>query len=613
MMLSHLPSDLLGFILGESDSSYLVLDLWICGDKLLNAKMASSVTYIELELHPCHFGNYPRMLSEFRSLRYLSLKSSYDLMKNVADWRLELSKLSDGLETLRLESPDARCAFLNFAPDWSLDSPSFIQTQYPRGRSSFMDIESKFPKLHTLHLVSEGDILADDLAGLPSTLTVLSTSYIIISTGTSSKIDQLPPSLLKLDADIDIEEGCLEGAYLEAWSRAPPQLESIRKITWFDSINTTSWLPTSLTECTIAHGHMIPHLPLSLNSITLSSFDTSYSNISLSSWASLLPSHLTRLTLDPSNDESLFSLGANIRQLPETLTSLSLPHRSFGGSLIDWSEVRQESIAPGADNLWPPRLKELRLGGHTVRAKDVSLLPTTLTSLEIAIGDYQGAATRYGIGQIDKHFLPSQLTSLQLTARWAKSALESLSVPLHFPSTITNLEIEEWHVNWFAAIPRSTSSLLIKRLHGVHRSSLTARDDVFKELPSALKCLAIDRLDGPPAELLFGGAAFSTQSFASLPSLSELRVVNIGSFPAKVLRSLPRGMLTLHIELDSLNKEDAPFIPSRLKSFLLLGSDISWRMPHIAEHWPLRSVSKKHTPSRVYANLAAKFPALQVN
>lgn len=614
MILSHLPAVLLGSILGESGSSYLILDLWKCGDKLLNAKLASSVTHIELERHPAYFGNYPRILSEFRSLRYLSLKSTHDLMKNVMDWQLEVSKLSDRIETLRIESPDASCVFLNFAPDWTQDSSSLIETSYKRGKSSLIDFESKFPRLHTLHLEDGGDYFIHGLAALPPSLTILSTLKITISVGEPTIIDQLPPSLLKLDADIEIESGALQGVYLDAWSRAPPHLESIRSINWYDDIETFEWMPRSLTECHIPRGVIIaptPTLPPLLNSINLISFNASSSELSNTPWPSMLPSNLTRLTLAPQNDEIQLTLDANLHLLPKTLTALIIPHLVFGTSLISWSEIRRESIAPGAENIWPPRLEELRLGGHTVRFKDVSLLPSTLKSLDIALGEYHGATTHYTRSQFESDFLPSNLIYLKLTMRWNRAVLDSPNAPIILPSTITNLEIEEWHINWFMTIPRATSSLLIRRLHGAHRSSLTEENDIFKDLPSGLKSLAIERLDGPMAELLFGEAAFYAQSFSSLPNLEELRVVSIGSFPAKVLRNLPRGMMALQIELQDLNEEDAPFIPPRLTTFMLLGSNIPWRLPHVSEYWPLRAAQRGNTSNAVFANLAEKFPALQ--
>ena len=150
--LSNFPVSILDHIIGNRSSSWLIFKIWLCGDPILNEKLAQGLTYVRLEANGEIYPKFPRLLSKLRGLRYLSIRASKRLKEKPSDWPMIMSSLTGSLETLKLCFPGSLLSLTNFGPD-SPTCPSVpIYTDYERGSCEFIDMGSIFPRLHTLTL-----------------------------------------------------------------------------------------------------------------------------------------------------------------------------------------------------------------------------------------------------------------------------------------------------------------------------------------------------------------------------------------------------------------------------------------------------------------------------
>lgn len=129
-MLLNFPSEILGLILNGSQFSYLILRLWKTGNRLLQEKLASGVTDVCLRTVSALPSKYPLMLSKLRFLRHLSLASHSYIFEDPRQWQVELKKLPQTLETLKISSEDAISSLLNLSPRWSRQAPLYIERRY---------------------------------------------------------------------------------------------------------------------------------------------------------------------------------------------------------------------------------------------------------------------------------------------------------------------------------------------------------------------------------------------------------------------------------------------------------------------------------------------------
>lgn len=182
MRLAHLPAEILGRILDSKDSSYLVVTLWNCGDRLLSEKLTSGVQYVHLVSNLQHRCHWPRVLSELRHLRYLSINSDEDLLDNMNEWMEQLTALPATLEHLGLNSPDSSIAV-------AVLLPRFFDSHEPRH-----PIIARFPRLSSLDINA---IDAADLEFLPPTITDLKTDKLCFNGSL-----YFPSSLQFLDATL---------------------------------------------------------------------------------------------------------------------------------------------------------------------------------------------------------------------------------------------------------------------------------------------------------------------------------------------------------------------------------------------------------------------------
>ena len=317
--LSHLSSDVLGLMIDSSRSFYVYLRLYLCGNMSLNSKLSSGVTRIKLECREHYrFSRFPRSILSLRNLRRLTIKSTNNVLDNPLEWRSILNSLPPTLERLKLCFPESEMSLLDYAPHATEDDLTYIYKHYPQGQSRLIDIGALFPHLHTLKIDDSSDlneIVPQDYLGLPPTLTFLGLGLQL----ELSCISLLPRSLTHLDADLYYIQAD-PSALAQAWSLAPPNLQTVRSIC-FGNIN-PSFLPLSLTETnlqTSLNPEFARSLPRNLRTLCILLDDKKLANDvnNLEQLFEALPSTLVKLQLD--NLAKICLSVPLIRSLPSSL------------------------------------------------------------------------------------------------------------------------------------------------------------------------------------------------------------------------------------------------------------------------------------------------------
>lgn len=661
-MFSNTPRDILALILDGTASSFLIINLWKCGNRDLNAKLAKCITHVDLmgdSGWPCRF---PLMLGELTSLRHLSICHRIPIVRSPKDWQFIMRKLPEALESLSIRTPQAIASILNYAPEWTASDPITVDTRYTRGYSKVIDLDRLFPNLHTLELELDDGIdiydLSDFAACLPSKLHTLRIPHLKITKNEASFIAMLPRSLEVLDTFISIypENPSIQfgDQLFRDLALAPPKLHTVRTISVADADVVLPHLPKSLTHGLLKCSHWTPSLhkdmPPNIQELSLSIFSEMSAPFTL-------PTHLTELHL--SNDIEL-NLGQHL-SLPPSLTSLSFFYEPWKDMI---AEIKERLLQGRSDAtaLWPPQLSTLRCIAVDVETGAI-LLPSSLKSLHLTLNCVSTTKTRALEAlelinpsacatassrdlsslplQLPPHLtdlvlqliecdrisnilpinLPSSLTdiltrvvvsSTDMTSDsridWpfdphsnAESLTKMSRLAIHLPvlprlssstlgqyilpQNLTTIHSIPWHCDWFSYLPRSLTSLYLHTLSGVPQ---VATEDIFLSLPPHLAELAIGRTlsanetDTSPQLL-------SATSFSSLLHLTNLSVYDSCVFPSKILRHLPKSLRSLRLELQSIERDDAPFISPSLHMFDA-GDQVDYKQPYLVDYWPLRSV-----------------------
>ena len=153
-------------MLSQPESSYLVITLWKCGDKVLNTKLSRCITRVELRLHrfvsPIHDSSaffvrraFPKMISSLAALRHFSVNTASVPLANLNSPRREILDLPSSLQTLKVSSSDAELFFVDFPAEINLYRPFewervLISTRYKRGSSRMINLGALFPNLSNL-------------------------------------------------------------------------------------------------------------------------------------------------------------------------------------------------------------------------------------------------------------------------------------------------------------------------------------------------------------------------------------------------------------------------------------------------------------------------------
>lgn len=529
MILSELPGEILDLIVTHKDCSYILLDLWKCGNGLLTSKLRASVTDVYLLQDQLLGGRVPRLLSSLQGLRSLTLQSFDALMSSPFEWEPLISSLPMSLESLHLKSEDSCFAFVNFAPESTAIDPECVETQLERGMSHFIDIGCRFPRLRALTCdLSGSDLSPKEFAvALPPHLTQLTSQGLVINDTMALCGDlwlaYLPKSLESISV-LNVreeEEAEPEGArlwdlpaFLDDWSNAPPNLHTIGHLN-MALVTRLDMLPRTLTHCILKCPPLLlpsalKQAPTHLNCLVLNVHDD------LDAHLLALPPHLTRFDL-----ATKILLGAShIALLPRTLIELRIKHD------MDWASLKEEQqsqVARGArsaaadgalpsevlstatNTTWPPNL--LRLA---------TSIPSAMPLVEVPF--------------------PSTLTSLNLTRQ---------------PETAANSEPYVSDVSW---IPPRLTSLMVQAPSTTHPSIFS-----FHLLPPTLVSLSKNgqtsrNIDGERVSEIWPAMGSSTQH------LKALRTISLSS---PLVERIPDG-------------SPSPIFPSHLTSMLEVPLHIDW-------------------------------------
>lgn len=444
--LASLPSELVGQILGFSDSSHCTIELWKCGCHLLQLKIAQGVTFIDLQnLRSVAFRRVPTFLRKLRSLRGLRIDCGPHPLQMVAEFKRTLRLLSQRLESLELTFQNATQLFKSMQPikSDSSDHPSETdKITTPKIRDDLLDFATHYPRLHTLK--TSAYFKPSALSSLPNTITSLWVNVLNIKDESSAPT--FSPELQSLTL----------GSFLEpTWAFKSTSQGNLKEICIlnpiYDDSGIVSPLPPNYTDClaktlTNIKSHslpLIPGLPPLLQSLSLHSASSSLD-------FTLLPKNLTSLVIP--RFVHYFMLAPAVRLLPRTLTHLQTPLRLIG--------VREGDLPPSLvsleahfDNptcfyadLLPPSLRSLSLSFdyEPTESDYISKLPPLLTLLDVP----------FGLITSDKFVPPPMLKTLRIRGKQPNYA-----GGYTLPKGLLSDHLEELDM-WMYKFPRSSLPLL---------------------------------------------------------------------------------------------------------------------------------------------------------
>lgn len=652
MHLSRFPHAIRVVLFNEVCPSYLIIELWKCGDTDLNSKLAKDVTEMYLRCDSTLVSRFPRMISELRSLRRLSIRSPHKLHENPILLQIELLKIAGTLESLKFHAPDCHALFLNFHPsvipklvkdasyydesviDCSLQGVPFVSTNYElRGKSRYLDVETLFPRLTEWALTPSNQypwahhaFSYDDFAPvLPKRLTTFGGPHM---TWHSEEAEILwrnfPPALERLEASVTF------ASKSKSRFTSPPSLTYIETCSCVahESHIQSSGLPDSLTASSSVtiNQYVTPtylrSLPPSLERLLLWNrlADQAAFEALQTHWCAEMPKGLKELKVrfSPSS--------LSIAGLPRGLESLYFLETS---DTCDWSSLSeqvdkwhapQENPSP-----WPSTLRLLNLTGFIMDTRYLNILPPSLDTLAIRLSAQQ----RKG-GLLKVSPLPPHLTHLSIQTNWNG---KKIVIPTRYLNDITFLQINNkqsaigFSEQMFALLPPTIRTLRVPLNNAEGKkgeipppwtfpTSLTELEanflspDWFGSLPPTLIKLRISTLQGfvddaevdcfanLPKHLLqlqvkerSGQSAGRTLHPSAFSTLKDLRYLSVSDIeaPSSIISGLSRELRYLDLSFKSLNPEDSLCFPPNLL-FLSLGPVFGSMTAEQLDWWPIRAV-----------------------
>lgn len=600
----------------------MVLELWMTGDRTLQSKLRSAITHVRLTQFSGRPHRFPRLLSNFRSLRYLAIESSQILL-NPSEWQPVLRTLPPTLITLSIRSPDAATAFRNIGPKSSPNKPLYIQTDYGRGKSNWFNLGAIFPSLTRLELdLCSADPTEDsywynatgtlcshdaltltelDIAGLPPTLRELRVPLIEQVSASSSIFKVLPRTLERLETILQTSS-C-------DWQFAPPNLEFILRLG--PRLSVYNWLkpaqqcpPQNLTIGEVKvenwNAKLVDVLPTNIDHFIISTKKSLLKSFTLQStdWIAAIPRNITSLCFD-SFEHRLSITRLEFNQLPPHLTALTL---SGEGNIFDniLAPLTHNEVLPIE---WPKTLQTLTLV-HKYQPRVVKVLPKTLTCLKVKLSSTSPDDTintsdlspnlttlifvpSLAGATLSLYFtapLPSSLTCfgpsskspldsvlytrdtieqklpISLTELTFRMQLDPMvsDAPWTLPSRLIVLRVAQWPIQWLEALPRTLTSLTIARLLGLPEALVLGNFDLFEGFPTSLTFLKLNIGSASRIDI--------TRSLASLLRLRTLECDKRLLLPSNTFRNVPRSLRHLKIAFESVDPSDEPFLPSWLHS-----------------------------------------------
>lgn len=600
-MLARLPVEILAQIL-SSNSSYLVIDLWKCGDRTLNHRLAHrGCLEVDLQDDAHHTtSRWPKMLTSLQHLRKLRIHRAGSFLMPVGQLSKELRRLAPTLEVLKLTCKEADLCLFNFDETGS----GFHSSGYARGNSRLWDLSQHFPQLHTLRLSTHiiessfAPFSGGDLAALPSSLVDLSLSHISLRGDKDSvNVESLPPNLenLRIQSWNALDASMSSDTVQAVLNGLPVNLAKLSGLKLHRSADLAA-LPRKLRRTVLLPGSWCPQaaadIPPDVEHLEVMEImkEAGEPRRIWSSWISALPKNLTALSVGFIC--SLEITAEDVKGLPRTLKSLEFR------SSIHWPSIEVLAETTDSTTLWPPlqaivlstpgsilfEERSFPLLKHLPRTLtsailstafsdlnlDFSQLPPLLLNLEIYISrtgvlkttNAEAAPSHLrrlfvGFGSCNfSHFgLPSTLSELHLRF-WRLSPSELSTKPPRWPSHLDTLSLSIANIAWLKDLPTSLTSLEMTHLVGGNDfmtdcTCSHAEDDNF-----VLRSL--ERLTHLKSLILASDSGIQSSINSSIPkSLTQLQV----SYPELTLahfENLPRSLRQL-----SLTSHSASFPSSK--------------------------------------------------
>lgn len=508
--LAHLSEDVLEAILDCVD--VVAPLLWFAGNRLLNSKMARCCPLFNASLYlgSNRLGEWPRLISEFTSLKRLSIRV-YEISAPINEVAASFKQLPPTLTAIYLTFKGASTLpFVNPAEErfYHLD-PAQPTEYYSADCWSF---EEKFPRLKQLTLAEPTELLnfcfsTSSFGIFPQSLEHLCWSGHIVP---MTLFSLLPSDLKWLDF-------CFESQL----SLSPAQASSLpRGLVHLDYVTVSDEDAIARLPRSLMSGFFLPSpstlspsllsaLPPSLE-ILYGMFEISFQEFEAIGrpWTSFLPKNMTQLSVGvhPFNPSEIAHLPPALREI----ISLNLNWFSFDRVFnSEGAEVIQKS--------WPSNLTSVQLSGLLPANYLLNYFPPTLKELTgFTVGHRDDFFTDTSVG------FPPSLEHLQLYCM-SSSALKITAV-LPLPMKVFNLQGTALSPSSFSMLPRDLVTLLIPN------TTVSESEDCMSQLPPTI------------TKLLMAGLPAS--SFSILPrSLTELKTYNIsGTVTDDVMSQLPTSM-----------------------------------------------------------------------
>lgn len=554
MGLATLPSELLRNIL-DGHFSYLVVDLWKCGDRILNAKLAhGGITDLILRARTMTdgVGRWPRMV-KFLRLNSLAIHSksfigTRDLLIK------EFSLLNPGLKRLTCGCDDLFWIF--FARKPSL----LLKELFPTLEAFIYSFDMPAPfELHN-----------SEMASFPATVT-----HLTIPVAPFEYAKLLPPALKHFETVCSLSDSyCHEplpdsvetikvpvsDKYLQYLLSKPTTSQALRHLSVTSIATLSCALPPFLTSLDLGTKHNIRSniLPPTLLHLSVGSLDRSSGHLKLPEGLKSL-----QLVAEASFEATIFAL------LPRNLTSLivrgSLPSLSASHSLQAPSDLSnaldaenwrmilsmQKEAPLDTQQAWSQNLAAIELGQHLK-------LPLLLNTLDLDLINFNAIS----------FVLPPLITSARLSYHFAVDPY----VPAQaLPPNITALALPQgtnlrpmdvthaWTQPSATALQPSPPLRLVSLtlLRPVIRSSVP-----MEKLPSSLTSFT----------LLDFGQSSGPLLFSKLPSGIQSLTLKSRPFDGGVwTKHLPRGLLHCDMSVALMQSADLVALPPQLITLKVSG------------------------------------------
>lgn len=616
--LRNFPTEILAQILNTPQSSNLVINLWKSGDRILQHKIASCITILDIrDTRVGSSSRYPKLISCLPKLTSLRIERGRAwLMSSPILLSYELAKLPPSLTSLTLSSADSPRGLLNYGSDGKV-----INSKYPRGESELYNWGKVFPSLESLEIADfehDTSISPTDFAGLPPTLTRLRLpTFRILS---SLMLQTLPPSLTDTDFGNIIHK----------------------------------WTPKASEYCCLPL-----QTTLKLKDIDLPAFE-----VLGTSWTSRLPTQLTSLQLPP----DLSIPPSHIATLPQSLTHIKINvEPGPTEAIIRWpSSLRSLCIynAFNVPNLWqlmPKNLEKLVLSSLDEEVFDSNQVPRSVTEMQL-LDIFADDTVTISSGLPDSllklvikwenacegvifESLPPKLTHLDIDwtdcfsnihhkINWppqlSKLRVNGLAMESceNLPSSLTDLNVTKFLLSFdeehnsdddesgFISNSKRSADRDEKKGMKYGKLSSSSKESLFDQflllLPVALNTLVLEELES--TEVI----KFDTKTWRRFKSLKSLYIPLRNLSPSQLpafFSILPPTITSLTITgLHGLHKLNSSYLveglPVRLKLLHLRQCQLDYAL--VTDHWPFSNIrlfidDGEYIPETVRER-AAKYP-----